>query len=117
MSKSLRFAYEEILGFAKKNFRLKIFVWSYSSEKMIKNGGQIITTRKKVKIASFIEDLSWNFDKKISKKFLKTYLFSKNNEQRSLYSEIKFLKIHFDRFEKLKKSLEKSYSTGKIAEE
>ena len=45
----------------------------------------------------------FNFDKKISKKILKTYLFSKNREKQSLYSEIKLLKLHFDRFEKFQK--------------
>ena len=47
----------------------------------------------------------FNFDKKISKKILKTYLFSKNREKQSLYSEIKLLKLHFDRFEKFQKVL------------
>ena len=41
------------------------------------------------------------FDKKISKKILRTYLFSKNREKQPLYSEIILLKLHFDRFEKL----------------
>ena len=47
----------------------------------------------------------FNFDKKISKKIQKTYLFSKNREKQSLYSEIKLLKLHFDRFEKFQKVL------------
>ena len=49
----------------------------------------------------------FNFDKKISKKILKTYLFSKNREKQSLYSEIKLhvLKLLFDRFKKFEKVL------------
>ena len=45
------------------------------------------------------------FDKKISKKILRTYLFSKNREKQSIYSEINIFKLHLDRFEKFLKVL------------
>ena len=47
--------------------------------------------------------------KRSVKKILITYLFSKNHEKQSLYSEIKLLKLHFDPFENFKKSCYEFY--------